>query len=78
MPANPVRGEVELVLPGGALLLRPSFAALVTAEGEVGSLFALLERAGTGDLRLREMGALMWHCRFGEQMERAEFEERLA
>ncbi len=60
--ANPLRGETLLALGDRTLLLRPSFAALVAAEAEVGSLFALLARAGAGDVRLSDMAALLWHC----------------
>jgi hypothetical protein len=62
MTANPHRGEAELAIAGGPRLLRPSFAALVAAEEELGPLFALVERAGAGQLRLAEMTALFWHC----------------
>lgn len=62
MSANPVRGEVELLVAGERLVLRPSFAALVAAEGELGSLFALVERAAEGRLTLSEMTGLFWHC----------------
>ena len=61
-PANPFRGEATLVVAGSPRLLRPSFAALVAAEEELGPLFALVERAGAGQLRLGEMTALFWHC----------------
>lgn len=44
-------------------MLRPSFAALVAAEDELGPLFALVERAAAGALSLGEMVALFWHCR---------------
>ena len=47
---------------GETLVLRPSFAALVAAEGELGPLFALVERAADGRLALGEMVALFWHC----------------
>lgn len=60
--ANPYRGEAELVIAGAAHKLRPSFTALVAAEEELGPLFALVERAGSGQLRLAEMAALFWHC----------------
>jgi len=60
--ANPLRGESELVIAGQIRLLRPSFTALVAAEEELGPLFALVERAGAGELRLSEMVALFWHC----------------
>lgn len=59
---NPYRGEAELRIAGTAHLLRPSFTALVAAEEELGPLFALVERAGAGQLRLAEMAALFWHC----------------
>lgn len=61
-PANPLRGEATLVVAGEPRLLRPSFTALVAAEEELGALFALVERAGAGQLRLGEMAALFWHC----------------
>lgn len=60
--ANPHRGEAALVIRGAPCLLRPSFTALVAAEEELGPLFALVERAGAGQLRLSEMAALFWHC----------------
>jgi hypothetical protein len=60
--ANPIRGEATLAVAGRPFLLRPSFAALVAAEDELGSLFALVERAGDGRLRLGELAALFWHC----------------
>ena len=60
--ANPARGEASLRVGGAALVLRPTFAALVAAEAEVGPLFALVERAAKGRLALGEMVALFWHC----------------
>lgn len=60
--ANPFRGEASLPLAGSPRLLRPSFAALVAAEEELGPLFALVERAGAGQLKLAELVALFWHC----------------
>lgn len=60
--SNPHRGEAALVVSGSPRLLRPSFSALVAAEEELGPLFALVERAGAGQLRLAEMVALFWHC----------------
>jgi hypothetical protein len=77
MVANALRGEVVLALGDATLLLRPSFAALVAAEAEVGSLFRLLDRAGAGDVKLAEMGALFWHCMAAPDCERAAFEARL-
>ena len=60
--ANPLRGEAELVIAGQPHVLRPTFSALVAAEEELGPLFALVDRAGSGQLRLGEMAALFWHC----------------
>ena len=51
-----------MVVGGETLVLRPSFAALVAAEEELGPLFPLAERAASGGLRLHEMAALFWHC----------------
>lgn len=60
--ANPWRGEALLELDGQVHVLRPSFAALVAAEEELGPLFAMVERAAAGELRLAELAALYWHC----------------
>ena len=60
--ANPTRGEAEIVVGGRALLLRPSFENLVAAEEELGSLFALVERASEGAVTVAEITALIWHC----------------
>lgn len=60
--ANPARGEASLTVGGAPLLLRPSFAALVAAEQELGPLFALVERAAEGRLELTEMASLFFHC----------------
>jgi hypothetical protein len=59
---NPRRGEAAIPIGGRDHVLRPTFAALVAAEEELGSLFALVERAGEGRLRLAELAALFWHC----------------
>ena len=48
MSANPVRGETALRVNGETLVLRPSFAALVAAEGELGPLFALVDDLDRG------------------------------
>jgi hypothetical protein len=63
--ANAARGEASLLVGGEALVLRPSFEALVAAEEELGPLFALVERAAEGGLRFGEMAALFWHCSGG-------------
>lgn len=60
--ANPARGEASLRVDGETLVLRPTFAALVAAEGELGPLLALVERAAAGQLALGELVGLLWHC----------------
>jgi hypothetical protein len=55
---TPPRGEAQLL----DWVLRPSFTSLVAAEEELGPLFALVERAAAGELKLSEMVALFWHC----------------
>ena len=60
--ANPARGEASFRVAGTEILLRPSFAALVAAEAELGPLFALVERAADGRLGLGEMASLFFHC----------------
>lgn len=62
LAANPLRGESLLTVAGVPHVLRPSFEHLVLAEAELGSLFALVERAAAGALTLSEMAALLWHC----------------
>jgi Phage tail tube protein, GTA-gp10 len=76
-PANPARGEANLTVGGESILLRPSFAALVAAEAELGPLFALVERAAAGRLTLAEMAALFWHCA-GDAATRDEIGEAIA
>jgi tail tube GTA-gp10-like protein len=77
MTANPARGEASLTIGGEPVLLRPSFAALVAAEAELGPLFALVERAADGRLTLAEMAALFAHCA-GGAVSRDEIGEAIA
>ncbi len=60
--ANPLRGESALTVAGAHHVLRPTFENLVLAEAELGSLFALVERAAAGALTLTEITTLLWHC----------------
>ncbi len=77
--ANALRGEAALRVGARSLVLRPSFAALVAAEEELGPLFALVERAADGRLALGELAALFWHCVRGrdETLTREEVGEAL-
>jgi hypothetical protein len=63
--ANRYRGEASIEVGGERLLLRPSFGALVAAEEELGSLFAMVERAAEGMLKLSEIAALFDHLSRG-------------
>ncbi len=60
--ANPCRGETAIELGEKHYVLRPSFSALVAAEDEFGSLFAMVERASEGSLKVAEIAGLLWHC----------------
>lgn len=75
---NPARGETALIVAGEAVVLRPSFQALVAAEAELGSLFALVERAAEGRVGLSEMVALFWHCRTRADVSRETLGEAVA
>ncbi len=79
-PANKARGEASVRIGDSVIMLRPTFAALVVAEEELGPLFALVERAAAGELRLAEMIALLWHCRLDApaSLDRAAFSEGVA
>ncbi len=74
--ANAARGEATIFTQNALLTLRPTVAAVVAAEEELGPLFALVERAASGELKLSEMVALFWHC-LAEQggVSRDEFSE---
>lgn len=64
--ANSLRGEAEFLVNGQTILLRPTFENLVATEDEIGSLFALVERASAGGITLAEITALLWHCSHDE------------
>lgn len=61
-PANPLAGEVALTLGGQRFLLRPSFARVLAAEAEIGSLLDLAMRAGEGRVAIKEIASLLWFC----------------
>ena len=73
--ANALRGEASIVVDGRPCLLRPTFAGLVAAEGELGSLFDLVERAADGKLKLAEVAGLFWHCATCETVSREDMGE---
>ncbi len=59
---NAVRGEASLVLNGVEHIFRPTFTALVAAEQEIGPLFATVEQAAAGKIKLGDLVTLLWHC----------------
>ena len=61
-PANPLAGEVALALGGQEFLFRPSFARILAAEAELGSLLDLAMRAGEGKVEIKEIASLLWFC----------------
>ena len=77
MVANPLRGEVSLALGEREMVLRPTFGALASAEAEIGSLFQLMERAGSGEVRIAEIVTLLWHCLEPGHEDRPGFEQLL-
>jgi Phage tail tube protein, GTA-gp10 len=74
--AEEIKMSEELSICG--VKLRPTFSALVAAEEELGPLFALVERAAAGELKMTEMAALFWHCRVGQDLGREIFCESVA
>jgi len=60
--ANIHRGEALVRIGDADMRLRPSFENLVAAEEELGSLFALVERASQGAITVAEIAALLFHC----------------
>ena len=77
--ANSARGEAAIRTKGATFVMRPTFAALVAAEDELGPLFELVERAASGSLKLSEMVALFWYCLADQgSINRAEFSDAVA
>ena len=77
--ANRARGEAILSTKNAAFMLRPSFAALVAAEEELGPLFEMVERAASGSLKLSEIVALFWHCLAAQEaISRDDFSDAVA
>ncbi len=70
---------IDLEFAGLTVQLRPRFAALIAVEEELGPVFALVERAGAGQISLSEVVVLFWHCLDTEpRPSREEFGEAVA
>ena len=65
--ANPARGEAAFRVGDASIRLRPTFARLVAAENELGSLFALADRACAGEVKLGEVAVLFDHLSDGDR-----------
>lgn len=61
MSGNPHRGDLSFAVDGRTYVLRPTFAAVVAAEQEIGSLLALAAQAQNG-LSFEKAVALLHHC----------------
>ena len=59
---NALRGEASLIVNDIKLVFRPTFTALIAAEAEIGPLFATIEQAAAGKIKLGDLVALLWHC----------------
>ena len=62
MPANRVRGEVELVLGDDRFVLRPTYAAIVALEDALGGVLDLAVQASEGRLSVRTLAVAFHHC----------------
>lgn len=58
-PANPLRGEVAITLDGQAFVMRPTFAAIMEIETELGGVVPLARRAAAGDFGLRDLAVVI-------------------
>jgi len=52
---NPLRGEVAITLGGRAQVMRPTFAAIMEIEAELGGVVPLARRAAKGEFGLRDL-----------------------
>lgn len=57
--ANPLKGEVEIELGRERFVMRPTFAAIMEIEGELGGVVPLARRAAGGDFGLREVAVIV-------------------
>jgi hypothetical protein len=63
MPANPWRGEMELLLGDVSYILRPSFEALCNIETELNmGLIVLARKLAAQAITPYELSTIIWHC----------------
>lgn len=56
---NPLKGEVEIVLGAERRIMRPTFAAIMEIEGELGGVVPLARRAAKGEFGLRDLAVVI-------------------
>lgn len=57
--ANSLKGEVEIRLGGERFVMRPSFAAIMAIEADLGGVVPLARRAARGDFGLRDLTVIV-------------------
>jgi len=57
--ANSLKGEVEIRLGGERFVMRPSFAAIMAIEAELGGVVPLARRAAKGDFGLKDLTVIV-------------------
>ena len=57
--ANPLRGEVEIMLAGKPRVMRPTFAAIMEIEAALGGVVPLARRAAKGEFGLRDLAVVI-------------------
>lgn len=57
--ANPLKGEVEITFGTARHVMRPSFAAIMAIEAELGGVVPLARRAARGDFGLRDLTVIV-------------------
>lgn len=58
--ANALRGEQTCRLDGVVWTFRPSFAAILEIEEQLGGVVPLAQRFAGGDFSLREVAVILW------------------
>ncbi len=72
--ANSLKGEVEITLSGERYVMRPSFAAIMAIEAELGGVVPLARRAAKGDFGLKDLTVIVREGlgAYGTRLERNE------
>jgi hypothetical protein len=57
--ANSLKGEVEITFGAQRYVMRPSFAAIMAIEAELGGVVPLARRAAKGDFGLKDLTVII-------------------